>query len=183
MQKLIDLTGKQFGRLTVIKRNGTYISPKKTSRSPRWLCICDCGREVNITGRDLKRGSTKSCGCLKAEIVKIASKTHGLEGTRIYQVWRAMKERCYLPTDKRYKNYGGRGIKVCDEWKDNFQAFYDWAITNGYKEELLPSGRNKWSIDRIDSDGNYEPSNCRWISLSENTKKSFLDRRKNYEKI
>ena len=138
------------------------------------LCKCECGNQKVIRYSSVKSKNTKSCGCLLAENLKKISywnhkyiTKHGMWNTRLYKVWEGMIQRCFLKTRKQYKNYGGRGITVCDEWKTNFQVFYDWAINNGYKEEILPNGRNRLTIDRIDVNGNYEPSNCRWITIQE----------------
>lgn len=150
----IDLIGQKFGRLTVIsfhelERGDTYFN-----------CLCDCGREVVVKGQDLKRGSTKSCGCLK-ETFEPSNKTHGMSKTRLFKIWNGMKQRCYNPNNEKYPIYGGRGITVCPEWigEQGFQNFYDWSMGNGYTENL--------TIDRIDTNGNYEPSNCKWSTLKE----------------
>ena len=103
--------------------------------------------------------------------------THQLSDKRIYNIYYAIKERCYNHKTKCYERYGGRGIRMCEEWLNDFQAFYDWSVANGYKEEILPNGINKWTIDRIDTNGNYEPSNCRWITVKEqsrNTRKNKI---------
>lgn len=155
MSKFVDLTGKRFGRLTVIERAKNHIQPSGQSR-PMWLCKCDCGNDAIICSSHLKIGKTKSCGCYVREIYSKIHKTHGKTNTRLYRIWNGMKQRCCYVKDKRYENYGGRGIAVCDEWKNNFEKFYGWAIENGYSESL--------TIDRINNDGNYEPNNCRWIS-------------------
>lgn len=163
--KLIDLTGQRFGRLVVIER--TEID---TARRPRWLCKCDCGAYKVVSSVHLKNGSTKSCGCLRREEVSKRSteiarrigknnKTHGMRNTRLYHIWCGIKRRCLNPNAKPYDNYGGRGITICDEWKNDFMNFYNWAMANGYQENL--------TIDRKDNDGNYEPSNCRWASYEE----------------
>lgn len=128
-----------------------------------WLCQCDCGNEVTVSGNRLRSGNTKSCGCLRRELVSKRFKTHGAGKTRLYRIWRGMRQRCNNPKHKYYKNYGGRGILVCSEW-DSFEAFHDWADCNGY-DESAPSGN--CTLDRIDSDGNYCPVNCRFVSMKE----------------
>lgn len=156
MSKFIDLTGEKFGRLTVIKRKG-YSKSKKT----QWLCKCDCGNFKIINGSDLKSNKTRSCGCLRKEKAIIVAKStnlkHNMTHSRPYRIWSSIKSRCYYKNNIAFKNYGGRGIKICDEWRNNFEKFYEWAIENGYKDNL--------TIDRINNDGDYEPSNCRWISM------------------
>lgn len=156
-----DLTGKKFERLTVIRyisaeeREG--YSHKKDSR--RWLCKCDCGNIVRLRTEQILQGKAKSCGCYIKEIFHnqtIKNTTHGLKKTRLYRIWNNMKDRCYNENCKDYFKYGGRGIKICDEWIDNFQMFYDWSMNNGYSDNL--------SIDRINIDGDYEPINCRWTT-------------------
>lgn len=147
--KLKDLTGNQYTRLTVIK-----FSHMKDKHS-YWLCKCICGKYKTVRSDCLKSKLVQSCGCLndEAKVVK-----HGQYGTKLYHVWGTMKYRCNNPNDKHFHRYGGRGIKVCDEWND-FIPFYKWATNHGYKEGL--------TIDRINNDGNYEPSNCRWVTIQE----------------
>lgn len=141
-----DITGQKFGKLTAIRRISEIGEPVK------WECKCDCGNTCIVSKNNLGR-STKSCGCLKHK------GTHKLSKTRLYSVWTDMKQRCYNPNEIAYKNYGERGIEVCNEWKNDFAAFYNWAINNGYKDGL--------EIDRIDNNQSYSPNNCRWITHQE----------------
>lgn len=154
MPKKKDLYEERFGRLVAVrvsgKYNGKYI----------WECMCDCGNVVCVEGSKLTNGHTKSCGCLRRDGTKKAKYSHGLCKTRLYRIWSNIKTRCLNHNVDNFKYYGGRGITICDEWRDDFQSFYDWAIANGYKEGL--------TIERKDSDGNYSPQNCEWITLSEN---------------
>ncbi len=158
MGALRDLTGLKFGRLTVIERAGSSKDYKA-----KWLCRCDCGSTCIVLGKYLFNGKTKSCGCFRKEVTQKRATVHGdtVNGKRsaLHGVLHGMKSRCYNPNCSEYKNYGGRGIRVCEEWLNDYKAFREWALSNGFKAGL--------TIERVDVNGNYCPENCTWISLKD----------------
>ena len=153
MSQYKDISGQKFGRLTAIKRMYT-----KNHKSI-WLCKCECGNVIEVPINSLTCNNTKSCGCLHHDMMLKRNTKHDKRDTRLYNIWANMKQRCYNNNHPSYKNYGARGITVCSEWKDDFMAFYDWAMSNGYKDNL--------TIDRVDNDRNYEQSNCRWADSNQ----------------
>lgn len=150
-----DLTGQKFGRLTVVSCGENTNGGKS-----RWICDCDCGKrkEKSVTRNDLVTGKVKSCGCLYKDSNKGRNVTHGKTGKRLYRIWLSMRQRCNYSAGKSFKNYGGKGISVCEEW-ESFQNFYDWAMANGYSDNL--------TIDRKENDKGYSPDNCRWATMKE----------------
>lgn len=156
MAKRIDLKGKVFGRLTVVEKAAPI------NRRSAWVCRCDCGATVIVKTEKLTSGHTRSCGCLRREAARIRVATiGGLYSEKLHGVWNTMKQRCSNLKARDFKYYGARGVCVCDEWQD-YLSFRQWALANGYKEGL--------TIDRINTFGNYEPGNCRWITIQEQQK-------------
>lgn len=154
MSRFVDLSGQKFGRWTVI----SYVGHRK------WNCRCTCGTERVVQGTHLKSGASKSCGCYNHDSLIERNTTHGQNKTPLHYLWLGINNRCSNPNFKQFKDYGGRGIQVCDEWKKDFVAFRDWCLSNGYKKGL--------SIDRIDNDKGYSPDNCRFVDrITQNNNK------------
>lgn len=157
MPKMKDLTNMRFGRLTVLKSIGV-----NKYGNHIWECKCDCGNLHTVNSAKLIQGKTKSCGCLKKEQGIKQLEKHGITTggkPRTFIIWNGMKARCYNPKSVSYKNYGAKGIKMCEEWL-SFENFHNWAISHGYADDL--------QIDRIDNSKGYSPDNCRWVSVTEN---------------
>ncbi len=165
-----EMIGKKYGRLSVTGFESIKIKGKNRTNNRIYLfCKCDCGAEVRIRKDGVLSGVVVSCGCNRNEKAHFSGLkharsciTHGMTKTRIYGIWKGMRKRCNYKKAKDFHNYGGRGIKVCSEWENSFIAFKDWAFQNGYADNL--------TIDRINVNGNYEPSNCRWITMAEQQK-------------
>ena len=145
-----DLKGQRFGRWLVLEE-----TDERRHGNVMWLCKCDCGTVRTVSAHSLLKGKTLSCGCYNKDVIT----KHGMGRTRLHGIWSKMRYRCENLDSPRAMDYVGRGIKVCEEWSNSFEAFAEWALANGYRDDL--------SIDRIDNDGNYEPSNCRWATLEE----------------
>jgi hypothetical protein len=151
LSRIKDLTGKVFGRLTALR-----IDPSYTKGAMRWICSCSCGEVRSVSRGSSLSGRTTSCGCYMRQVVKALRATHGLSKTDLYFVHYEMRARCGRDTHHDYKNYGGRGIKVCQEWLNSIDEFYKWSVSTGYRKGL--------TLDRINVDGHYEPNNCRWVT-------------------
>lgn len=162
-RSFIDRTGERFGKLVVVSRADDYVA-KNGSKHVMWKCLCDCGNYTTVDVCQLVGGKTRSCGCLKDNHSHI---THGGRHERLYKVFANMKNRCYNENSSDYKYYGARGISICKEWLNSYSAFREWAMSSGY-DENAPYG--ECTIDRIDVNGNYEPSNCRWVDMSTQSK-------------
>lgn len=161
MPKRVDITNEKYGKLTAIKYSHTNKGKKAV-----WECKCDCGNVHYATAKDLRSGNTKSCGCAKMEMIRLLKYKDGRCNERLYKVWSTMLKRCYNKNCSSYRFYGARGVIVCEEWKE-YANFRNWAYLNGYDEN---APRGKCTIDRIDSSGNYEPSNCRWVGMDVQSK-------------
>lgn len=152
-----NLVGRKFGKLIVLSQDTS-----RESNFSYWVCRCECGNIKSIRGTSLTSGKQISCGCEQKKRLSLGREalvTHGKTGERLYRIWRAMIDRTEYPSSISYRYYGARGIKVCEEWRHDFSAFYAWAISHGYADDL--------SIDRIDNFGNYQPDNCRWATAKE----------------
>ena len=152
-----NIAGNRYGRLVAMEYSHSH------QKNAYWVFMCDCGTKVVAAAHSVKKGDSKSCGCLRKEVSSQLNLVHGQaragNQSRLYRIWSQMKRRCDLPTVKAYPDYGGRGITVCEEWYNDFTKFERWALSNGYRDDL--------TIDRRDNDGNYEPGNCRWATMKE----------------
>ena len=169
---MIDENKEQLPKPFLIEDLGMIFPTESSKRKHRYgLYKCGfCGTNFKAITNDINRGDIKSCGCYHKRRVSETHKTHGLKYTRLYRIWRGIKSRTLNPKYNQYNYYGGRGITICDEWKNDFMSFHDWAMSNGYEE-------NKGlSIDRIDNDGNYEPSNCRWTTQTIQTRNQGIQK-------
>jgi hypothetical protein len=150
--KKIELTGLRFGQLVVLRE-----AAPDARREAKWFCACDCGETCVVLSGNLRKGNTRSCGCVRKEVTAARSVKHGMSKTLMFFAWEQMKQRCYNPRNHKFKDYGARGITVCDQWRESFAAF---LADMGER----PPGK---SIDRRENDGNYEPGNCRWATRLE----------------
>ena len=159
--KLIDLKGKRFGNILVLRKADSIVL-SSGRKKVAWECVCDCGNYFVASAENLSSGHTKSCGC--------STRKHGLaKKERLYNIWVCMKQRCRDENASNYRYYGGRGISVCDEWRSDYTKFREWALSHGYKDDL--------TIDRIDVNENYCPENCRWITIAEQQRNTTRTKR------
>lgn len=175
----VDLSGKRFGRLTVIEKAKSKTSPSGAKRA-MWKCKCDCGNETVVWSYSLIKGRTQSCGCLHlesfADVTRKYKVTHGGSKERLYRVWRDILSRCNNPNDIEFHNYGGRGITICSQWED-YAVFREWAINSGYDSDAEYGEK---TIDRIDVNKNYSPDNCRWVDIQAQNNNQRRNRRITY---
>lgn len=155
MAKLLDLSGRVYGRLTVLCREGNLYG------KVAWKCKCECGNELAVCGADLKGGNKASCGCLKRDITRLKNFSHGMTETPEYKTWCKMKSRCYVETDASYPSYGKRGILVCPQWLNSFEVFF---------ADMGPKPKGDYSIERLNVNGDYEPGNCVWATQKEQSR-------------
>lgn len=163
MSKFKDISGQKFGRLTTLHRLHNY-----HKKGTYWLCVCECGNLTEIYLGSLQRGTTTSCGCYHKEIVTKLATKYKNHNVRMYRIWNNLRDKCYNENNKAYKYYGKRGIKICDKWLNSFDIFYDWAMANGYDDNL--------TIDRIDNNKGYSPNNCRWTTMKQQNRNKRSNR-------
>lgn len=169
--KRISYIGLRSGRLVVIDEKQ---APKGSSSYHKMaVCKCDCGNIIEVRGTRIANKTIQSCGCIAIEKHTKRLTKHKMYGTRIYRIWSGMKARCFRKALPEYSRYGGRGITVCKEWKNDFETFHQWAMANGYREDL--------TIDRINNNGNYEPTNCRWVTSKEQSRNTSKNKLLNYK--
>jgi hypothetical protein len=167
----VDARGQKFGRLTAVR----MLPKREKNGCVRWLCVCACGNRTAVSGTELRSGGTRSCGCLRTEQLVARSRTHGLSRHHLYRTWDNMKRRCEDPSDKEFRNYGGRGIRVCLQWRRSFASFVQYIMNS-----IGPRPRGK-SLDRTDNNRGYEPGNLRWATprqqtLNQRPRRTFLPR-------